>query len=351
MLIFALVGMAFGASGAFWWAHFNTQVSQLRLRHAGLRDPLAVRLGRHREAEERRHRRDQQGARAAEGLPDREPDHRAIGHVRAVGVPGRHARRPGSTVGRHRVLGDHRRQREPHADVLRRGQGGHGQPRAADHAQQGRRAGRRQRRQLGPGQRPRAAAHEEGERPRARLGRRRRPGRVARLPDLPGERHRRSRRHAHRRHADRPVRRPGSSTPPRSGSTSRAARSSTATARCSASPRWPTSRSATTTARSTSRRRSARPAPRSSTAPAATASSAPRRLTPTPTRTCVALSRLPRGSYASSVVARTASPGDVGGDHDEDAEHHHEGADQPEPALADLGVDRVDGGQRAGGPR
>jgi len=30
MLIFALVGMAFGASGAFWWAHFNTQVSQLR---------------------------------------------------------------------------------------------------------------------------------------------------------------------------------------------------------------------------------------------------------------------------------------------------------------------------------
>jgi len=30
MLIFALVGMAFGASGAFWWAHFNTQVSELR---------------------------------------------------------------------------------------------------------------------------------------------------------------------------------------------------------------------------------------------------------------------------------------------------------------------------------
>ncbi len=30
MLIFALVGLAFGASGAFWWAHFNTQVSQLR---------------------------------------------------------------------------------------------------------------------------------------------------------------------------------------------------------------------------------------------------------------------------------------------------------------------------------
>jgi S1-C subfamily serine protease len=30
MLIFALVGVAFGASGAFWWAHFNTQVSELR---------------------------------------------------------------------------------------------------------------------------------------------------------------------------------------------------------------------------------------------------------------------------------------------------------------------------------
>jgi len=30
MLIFALVGVAFGASGAFWWAHFNTQISQLR---------------------------------------------------------------------------------------------------------------------------------------------------------------------------------------------------------------------------------------------------------------------------------------------------------------------------------
>ena len=56
MLIFALVGMAFGASGAFWWAHFNTQVSELRHRHPGLRDPLAVGIGRHREAEERRHR-------------------------------------------------------------------------------------------------------------------------------------------------------------------------------------------------------------------------------------------------------------------------------------------------------
>jgi len=30
LLIFAMVGMAFGASGAFWWAHFNTQVAQLR---------------------------------------------------------------------------------------------------------------------------------------------------------------------------------------------------------------------------------------------------------------------------------------------------------------------------------
>lgn len=30
VLIFALVGLAFGASGAFWWAHFNTQISQLR---------------------------------------------------------------------------------------------------------------------------------------------------------------------------------------------------------------------------------------------------------------------------------------------------------------------------------
>jgi S1-C subfamily serine protease len=30
VLIFALVGLSFGASGAFWWAHFNTQISQLR---------------------------------------------------------------------------------------------------------------------------------------------------------------------------------------------------------------------------------------------------------------------------------------------------------------------------------
>jgi hypothetical protein len=30
MLLFALVGVAFGASGAFWWAHFNTQVAELR---------------------------------------------------------------------------------------------------------------------------------------------------------------------------------------------------------------------------------------------------------------------------------------------------------------------------------
>src|SRR4051812_32276768 len=30
LMIFALVGLAFGASGAFWWAHFNTQISQLR---------------------------------------------------------------------------------------------------------------------------------------------------------------------------------------------------------------------------------------------------------------------------------------------------------------------------------
>lgn len=30
LLIFALTGVAFGASGAFWWAHFNSQVSQLR---------------------------------------------------------------------------------------------------------------------------------------------------------------------------------------------------------------------------------------------------------------------------------------------------------------------------------
>lgn len=30
LLIFALTGLAFGASGAFWWAHFNSQVSQLR---------------------------------------------------------------------------------------------------------------------------------------------------------------------------------------------------------------------------------------------------------------------------------------------------------------------------------
>jgi len=30
MLVFALTGLAFGASGAFWWAHFNGQVSELR---------------------------------------------------------------------------------------------------------------------------------------------------------------------------------------------------------------------------------------------------------------------------------------------------------------------------------
>lgn len=30
MLIFALTGIAFGMSGAFWWAHFNTEVSNLR---------------------------------------------------------------------------------------------------------------------------------------------------------------------------------------------------------------------------------------------------------------------------------------------------------------------------------
>ena len=30
MLIFALFGLAFGASGAFWWTHFNTQVSEIR---------------------------------------------------------------------------------------------------------------------------------------------------------------------------------------------------------------------------------------------------------------------------------------------------------------------------------
>src|SRR3954470_4468061 len=30
LLIFALTGVAFGASGAFWWANFNSQVSELR---------------------------------------------------------------------------------------------------------------------------------------------------------------------------------------------------------------------------------------------------------------------------------------------------------------------------------
>lgn len=30
MMLFALVGVAFGASGAFWWAHFNTQVAEIR---------------------------------------------------------------------------------------------------------------------------------------------------------------------------------------------------------------------------------------------------------------------------------------------------------------------------------
>ena len=30
MIIFALFGLAFGASGAFWWTHFNTQVSEIR---------------------------------------------------------------------------------------------------------------------------------------------------------------------------------------------------------------------------------------------------------------------------------------------------------------------------------
>jgi S1-C subfamily serine protease len=30
VFIFALVGVAFGTSGAFWWAHFNTEVAQLR---------------------------------------------------------------------------------------------------------------------------------------------------------------------------------------------------------------------------------------------------------------------------------------------------------------------------------
>jgi hypothetical protein len=30
LLVFALTGLAFGASGAFWWANFNSQVSQLR---------------------------------------------------------------------------------------------------------------------------------------------------------------------------------------------------------------------------------------------------------------------------------------------------------------------------------
>lgn len=30
MMLFALVGVAFGASGAFWWTHFNTQVAELR---------------------------------------------------------------------------------------------------------------------------------------------------------------------------------------------------------------------------------------------------------------------------------------------------------------------------------
>jgi S1-C subfamily serine protease len=30
VLIFAIAGLAFGASGAFWWANFNSQVSQLR---------------------------------------------------------------------------------------------------------------------------------------------------------------------------------------------------------------------------------------------------------------------------------------------------------------------------------
>lgn len=30
MLVFALFGLAFGASGAFWWTHFNTQISEIR---------------------------------------------------------------------------------------------------------------------------------------------------------------------------------------------------------------------------------------------------------------------------------------------------------------------------------
>lgn len=30
MVVFALFGLAFGASGAFWWAHFNTQISEIR---------------------------------------------------------------------------------------------------------------------------------------------------------------------------------------------------------------------------------------------------------------------------------------------------------------------------------
>ena len=56
MLIFALVGVAFGASGAFWWAHFNTQVSELRSDTQDFETRSQSALGRHREAEEPRHR-------------------------------------------------------------------------------------------------------------------------------------------------------------------------------------------------------------------------------------------------------------------------------------------------------
>ena len=111
MLIFALTGLAFGASGAFWWANFNSQVSQLR---SDTQDFEARSQSAASSIDAQRKKALAQIAAATAPLerhrgPD--PGAAAGGQLLAVGLRGGHPRQHGQALGGHRLRGAERRRR------------------------------------------------------------------------------------------------------------------------------------------------------------------------------------------------------------------------------------------------
>ena len=165
MLIFALVGVAFGASGAFWWAHFNTQVSQLR---SDTQDFETRSQSASADIEKQKNDATDQINAALEPLKDSlaaDQDGAAAATYSPSVYQVVHARRPGPALGRHRVRRHHERGRDLDAHLVHRSPGGDREPGARHHAQQGRRAAPGQHRELGPGQRHGPAAGAEGRHP------------------------------------------------------------------------------------------------------------------------------------------------------------------------------------------